>query len=233
MAGAVPFMPPYQNPNRENMTACSTQVAAFLCPSDNSADRRLAGREQLPVQPADLGVRPERELSEHDRPQRDAARDLLLQQLGARGRRDRRPEQHGLFQREDPRHGRGRIPGPTCWCLPTRRRSMPRTWPARGSCDDGPAADQPPGDELGHGRDVLHLVQPRGAAEYDHLRGADLPGNMANMAMQVPPSSNHPGGANLMMGDGSVHFIKNSVSVQTWRALGTRNNGEVISSDSY
>ena len=35
MAGAVPFMPAYQNPNRENMTACLTQVAAFLCPSDN------------------------------------------------------------------------------------------------------------------------------------------------------------------------------------------------------
>ena len=34
MAGAVPFMPAYQNPNRENMTACLTQVATFLCPSD-------------------------------------------------------------------------------------------------------------------------------------------------------------------------------------------------------
>jgi prepilin-type processing-associated H-X9-DG protein len=58
-------------------------------------------------------------------------------------------------------------------------------------------------------------------------------GTMANMAMQVPPSSRHPGGANLMMGDGSVRFIKNSVNLQTWRALGTRNAGEVISSDSY
>ena len=34
MAGAVPFMPAYQDPNRENMTACLTQVATFLCPSD-------------------------------------------------------------------------------------------------------------------------------------------------------------------------------------------------------
>ena len=34
MAGDVPFMPPYQNPNRENATACRTQVATFLCPSD-------------------------------------------------------------------------------------------------------------------------------------------------------------------------------------------------------
>src|SRR3954466_1197840 len=34
MAGAVPFMPAYQNPNRENATASQTQVAVFLCPSD-------------------------------------------------------------------------------------------------------------------------------------------------------------------------------------------------------
>ena len=49
----------------------------------------------------------------------------------------------------------------------------------------------------------------------------------------MPPSSYHPGGVNLLLGDGSVKFIKNSVDLQTWRALGTRNGGEVISSDSY
>jgi hypothetical protein len=30
-----------------------------------------------------------------------------------------------------------------------------------------------------------------------------------------------------------VKFIKNSVSLQTWRALGTRNGGEAISADAY
>ncbi len=49
----------------------------------------------------------------------------------------------------------------------------------------------------------------------------------------MPPSSNHPGGINMLFGDGSVKFIKNSINLQTWRALGTRNYGEVISSDSY
>jgi type II secretory pathway pseudopilin PulG len=34
MQGAVPFMPPYQNPNRANATASRVQVATFLCPSD-------------------------------------------------------------------------------------------------------------------------------------------------------------------------------------------------------
>ncbi len=45
--------------------------------------------------------------------------------------------------------------------------------------------------------------------------------------------SNHPGGVNTLFGDGSVRFVKDSVAQQTWFALGTKANGEVISSDSY
>ena len=35
------------------------------------------------------------------------------------------------------------------------------------------------------------------------------------------------------MADGSVRFIKNSINIQTWMALGTKGKGEVTSSDSY
>ena len=45
------------------------------------------------------------------------------------------------------------------------------------------------------------------------------------------PTGNHPGGVNIAFMDGSVHFIKNTVSLPTWWALGTRNRGEIISSD--
>jgi prepilin-type N-terminal cleavage/methylation domain-containing protein/prepilin-type processing-associated H-X9-DG protein len=47
------------------------------------------------------------------------------------------------------------------------------------------------------------------------------------------PTSNHPGGVNVSFMDGSVHFIKNSVSLQPWWFMGTRGRGEIISSDSY
>ncbi len=49
------------------------------------------------------------------------------------------------------------------------------------------------------------------------------------------PSANsmHPGGVNVCFSDGSVHFVKSSVSLQAWWGLGTRAMGEVISSDSY
>ena len=49
----------------------------------------------------------------------------------------------------------------------------------------------------------------------------------------VNASSLHSGGCNVMMADGSVRFVKSSIAMATWWALGTRNIGEVISSDSY
>jgi len=45
--------------------------------------------------------------------------------------------------------------------------------------------------------------------------------------------SYHPGGANVLMADGHVQFIKDSVNQRTWWSLGTIDGGEVISSDSY
>jgi len=46
-------------------------------------------------------------------------------------------------------------------------------------------------------------------------------------------SSRHSGGVNMLMADGSVRFIKNSISVYTWWAIATMAGSEVVSSDSY
>jgi prepilin-type N-terminal cleavage/methylation domain-containing protein/prepilin-type processing-associated H-X9-DG protein len=48
-----------------------------------------------------------------------------------------------------------------------------------------------------------------------------------------PPTSNHPGGVNTCFSDGHVQFIKDSIGIQTWWALGTKASGEVVSSDQY
>ena len=42
----------------------------------------------------------------------------------------------------------------------------------------------------------------------------------------------HPGGANTLMGDGSVRFVKQSINLLTWQALSSRSGGEVIGADS-
>jgi prepilin-type processing-associated H-X9-DG protein len=46
-------------------------------------------------------------------------------------------------------------------------------------------------------------------------------------------NSRHPGGVNLGLADGSVRFAKSTVNLPSWRALGTRNGGEVLSADSF
>ena len=46
-------------------------------------------------------------------------------------------------------------------------------------------------------------------------------------------SSSHPGGANTLFVDGSVHFLTNSLSAETLTALITRDGGEVIDGSSY
>ena len=45
----------------------------------------------------------------------------------------------------------------------------------------------------------------------------------------ISPSSDHTGGVQVAMMDGSVRFISNSIDLNTWWALGTRNQREVIS----
>ncbi len=49
----------------------------------------------------------------------------------------------------------------------------------------------------------------------------------------ITATSNHPGGVNVGFCDGSVKFIMNSIALQTWWALGTRNGHEIVSADTY
>jgi prepilin-type N-terminal cleavage/methylation domain-containing protein/prepilin-type processing-associated H-X9-DG protein len=53
-------------------------------------------------------------------------------------------------------------------------------------------------------------------------------GFFAALRAVMPPSSRHPGGVNVLCGDGSVKFVKDSVNLATWRALGTRAGGELF-----
>ena len=58
--------------------------------------------------------------------------------------------------------------------------------------------------------------------------------NQANEGGQYTGSrSRHPGGVNSLFGDGSVHFMKNSINPLIWVQLGSIAGGEVISADSY
>jgi prepilin-type processing-associated H-X9-DG protein len=63
-----------------------------------------------------------------------------------------------------------------------------------------------------------------------------LDGNPSNVQLGEgyhDANSLHPGGVNAGMADGSVRFVKSSIAMQTWWALGTKDSGEVVSADSY
>jgi prepilin-type N-terminal cleavage/methylation domain-containing protein/prepilin-type processing-associated H-X9-DG protein len=61
----------------------------------------------------------------------------------------------------------------------------------------------------------------------------DQGGEWGGVVGLITATSGHPGGVNTAMTDGSVKFIKNSIAIQTWMAIGTRNGEEIVSSDSY
>jgi prepilin-type N-terminal cleavage/methylation domain-containing protein/prepilin-type processing-associated H-X9-DG protein len=53
----------------------------------------------------------------------------------------------------------------------------------------------------------------------------------ANLRFCVNANSDHTNGVNVALCDGSVRFVSNSISLATWRALGTRAEGDLLGSD--
>jgi prepilin-type processing-associated H-X9-DG protein len=66
----------------------------------------------------------------------------------------------------------------------------------------------------------------------NNCRGGCNSGCNLDQSYSVRASSFHSGGVNACMADGSVRFFKNTISRNTWWALGTRANGEVIDANS-
>jgi prepilin-type N-terminal cleavage/methylation domain-containing protein/prepilin-type processing-associated H-X9-DG protein len=49
----------------------------------------------------------------------------------------------------------------------------------------------------------------------------------------VTATSRHPGGVNLMLADGSVRFVADTINLGVWQALGTIAGGEIVSADAF
>jgi prepilin-type N-terminal cleavage/methylation domain-containing protein/prepilin-type processing-associated H-X9-DG protein len=87
-----------------------------------------------------------------------------------------------------------------------------------------------------------------GHSMYNHRRGpndlkADCRGGLPHsnrsdplwswLSHNITARSLHPGGVNSLLADGHVQFIKNSINIGVWQALGTVAGGEVVSADSF
>jgi prepilin-type N-terminal cleavage/methylation domain-containing protein/prepilin-type processing-associated H-X9-DG protein len=79
---------------------------------------------------------------------------------------------------------------------------------------------------------LFNVIQPPNPS-YNTCRPRGGPNNSDNASVSLPLSSQHPGGVNVVFADGSVHFIKNTIALNIYWALGTKANGEVISADQY
>ena len=53
--------------------------------------------------------------------------------------------------------------------------------------------------------------------------------NGSTQTRQNTARSRHSGGVNTAFGDGSIRFMSNSTSAVVWQAMGSMDNGEVVS----
>ncbi|WP_165071254.1 DUF1559 family PulG-like putative transporter [Paludisphaera rhizosphaerae] len=65
------------------------------------------------------------------------------------------------------------------------------------------------------------------------VQGLPCVGGAGDKLAYAGARSKHSGGINVLFGDGSVRFVKNSISMPTWLAINSAAGGEVVSSDSY
>jgi prepilin-type N-terminal cleavage/methylation domain-containing protein/prepilin-type processing-associated H-X9-DG protein len=82
------------------------------------------------------------------------------------------------------------------------------------------------------GRGMGNFVMPPNAP-YPGCLDYTGQGDFDSAPIIIGPSSYHAGGANVGFADGSVRFLKNTVSMQTLWGIASRDQGEAVSSDAY
>ncbi len=71
-----------------------------------------------------------------------------------------------------------------------------------------------------------------GQHNYQHIAppNARSCGWLPSLRASMAATSRHTGGVNVAFGDGSTRFVTDNVDLTAWRAMGTRNGGEVFNS---
>ena len=75
------------------------------------------------------------------------------------------------------------------------------------------------------------VIYASGGVNYDVDLVLATESNLGDTYAAVTSRSFHSGGVNVVLMDGSVRFVRNSISVTSWRSLATRAGGEVIGND--
>jgi prepilin-type N-terminal cleavage/methylation domain-containing protein/prepilin-type processing-associated H-X9-DG protein len=233
MGGVINFMPAYQNPNRINAIPCRTAVPMYLCPSDPAPQPT-----DWPGQNNYLGnmgttfmCDVSEQLASTVAP--GATADGVFYYLSAVRLTDIIDGTSNTALFSEKLRGQG-FPNPR-----TDMFTMPNTTTLAstfGSCQaTNPATATPLTSKQGYSWVMGEMC----CTTYNHVStpntlscaGTGFPGTMANMAMDVPPSSYHTNGVNVLLADGSVRYVSNAISLATWRAVGSRNGGDIPGTD--
>jgi prepilin-type N-terminal cleavage/methylation domain-containing protein len=236
-AAGMGFMPPFQDPNRANSTVCRVMIATFLCPSDASPSGDWPGVvnysanegswlcdacEQTPSTIAP-GFYPQgpfyNRSSVRMASMTDGTSQTALFSERLRGNTSPNPKSD-LYQMNDA----SSLTDTYLMCT-----NLDLTMAMALSSRVGGAWAI--GDMTCTTYNHVSGPNTRSCAAMDS--GMMMSGSMVNMAVQLPPTSNHPGGVDVLLGDGSVRFIKSTIALNVWRALSTRNGAEIVSGSDY
>ena len=234
--GMMPYMPAFQDPNRENATVSKIMIGAFLCSSDGAGTvdwpgaTNYVGNESTWL--CDLCDQMPSMMFPAERPR---GTFYNLSNVKFAGVTDGL-SQTALFSEK--RRGSGAADPRSDMFQMQTTMSLSDTYQ---TCT---TMNVMMGMPLQSRQGAAWAIGDMTCSTYNHvappntntcagMMNSNMMGMMTNMPVQLPPSSYHPGGANLLLGDGSVRFIKESIAVNVWRALGTRNGNEVVSAADF
>jgi prepilin-type N-terminal cleavage/methylation domain-containing protein/prepilin-type processing-associated H-X9-DG protein len=228
MEGVINFMPAYQNPGRVNAAACRTRVGTFICPSDPAnTPGDWPGQNNYY---ASQGVQFLCDLTE-SQPSTIAPAERAdgpLYYLSKTRMADLTDGTSNTCVFSEKRRGNGSPDPKTDMKVMSVQTTLDGSY---NTCRNlNPVTATPLTSKQGYSWVMGEMC----CTTYNHVSppntttcaSTGFPGNMSNMAMVVPPSSSHTGGVNVVMGDGSLRFVNDSISLAAWRAMGTRNGGE-------
>lgn len=224
MGGVINFMPASQNPGGVNAAICRTNIKGFLCPSDLApAGAWTAQNNYVGNQGGWLCDRGDSPGASTDISPAEIQTGVFYYLSGVRDGDVTDGLSNTAFFSEKVR-GTG-TPNPrTDLFVMVNQTSLDTTYQTCQSTN--PLTATPLTSKWGWswvmGENCCTLYNHVSTPNTRSCAGIPFPGTMTNMAMQVSANSYHRGGVMVMMGDGSVRFVADTVNLTVWRAVGTR-----------